>query len=168
MQIKNKEVKNCVYDRLYDEMVEMVRIDNEDSGLKGATARLANHYLSKIEKIKNEVNTDDDEWLEVVDNLIDEFYFEKLPLIIEAFGLDSKNYLNLLEQEIQNHIKDCETEIEEDEENEETDEKVLYEDEDLRVVLRNGVKTVEYKTNSFDIPEDHPLYKIVESFFRIA
>jgi len=167
MDIQNLKVKECVFDRLYDEIVEMVKHDMEKPGLKGAVARLGDRYLNKIEKIKNNSEIDEESMYEIIDNLIEEFYFEKVPLIIEAFGLDSKNYLNILEKEIQDHIKDCEAEIEENEDDE-SEEEVLYEDDDLKVVVRDGVKSVVYKTNSFDIPEDHPLYRIIETFFKVV
>ena len=167
MDIQNLKVKECVFDRLYDEIVEMVRYDMEKPGLKGAVARLGERCLNKIEKIKNNSEIDEESMYEIIDNLIEEFYFEKVPLIIEAFGLDSKNYLSILEKEIQDHIKDCEAEIEENEDDE-SEEEVLYEDDDLKVVVRDGVKSVVYKTNSFDIPEDHPLYRIIETFFKVV
>jgi hypothetical protein len=167
MDIQNLKVKECVFDRLYDEIVEMVKHDMEKPGLKGAVARLGDRYLNKIEKIKNNSEIDEESMYEIVDNLIEEFYFEKVPLIIEAFGLDSKNYLSILEKEIQDHIKDCEAEIEENKDDE-SEEEVLYEDDDLKVVVRDGVKSVVYKTNSFDIPEDHPLYRIIETFFKVV
>ena len=46
MDIQNLKVKECVFDRLYDEIVEMVKHDMEKPGLKGAVARLGDRYLN--------------------------------------------------------------------------------------------------------------------------
>jgi len=151
-----KNVKECVYDKLYDDLVKFVKLKEAEDNFKRALGELADYYINKIAKIQLKIR-DIDEDNAIIDNLIDEFWVEKVPLIVEAFGKDAKEYLDDFYKNIKEYAKECQ---------EKEKEEILYEDEDLKVVIKDGIKKVIYKNKTEEISEDHPLYIILQKFFE--
>ena len=174
------KLSNCVYKKLYSDMEEIIDEDNsfatgncQDGDLSESIKILAEYELDKIEELEETIS-DFEEFVKISKNRIDLFWSKKIPLLFEAYDLDAKDYINEYQKEVKSYIDDCKKEILEQEavkepevsdEPEEPLNEVLYEDEDLKVVVKDGVKNVEYKNKSKVIPDGDPLVDALKKLF---
>ncbi len=152
----NRKISDCLWTELYKDIQNMannmaITIDDYSGQ---AIRALAKYIDKKIQELIAK-NVDD----EIIRDEIDKFWMEKIPLIIEAFDEDPKEYINNQYKYIQSITKECAEKAKPKEE-------ILYEDEDLKVVVIDGIKKVIYKNKTEEIPEDHPLYLILNKFFE--
>jgi len=151
--MENK-LNDCILDKLYEDLIELTEIKETKNNFAKAIAELAQYELNKIEEIKE--MDDMQATIEIIDERLLNFFQKKLPLLFEAFDKDSKEYFSIFQKDLEQYKKECKEEQEE----------VLYEDEDLRVLVKDGVKRVEYKNEAKFLDEDNPLTDLINKIFE--
>ena len=147
---------DCVFDMLFEDLIELAETDEANSCLAKAIKKLARYELNKIEELKE--MDDMQAAVEIMDERILNFFQTKLPLLFEAFDKDPKEYLSVFQKDLKQYIEECG-------EKEEVEE-ILYEDEDLKVLVKDGVKKVEYKNEAKILDEDNPLTDLINKIFE--
>jgi hypothetical protein len=150
-----EKISDCLWTELYKDIVDIINIEIKTDDYSGEAIRVLAEYTDK--KIQNLITKNVDD--EIIRDEIDKFWMEKIPLILEAFDEDSKEYINNKYEHIQLIVEECSEKVKPKEE-------ILYEDDDLKVVVIDGVKKVIYKNKTEEIPEDHPLYVLLNKFFE--
>jgi len=151
----NEKISDCLWTELYKDIVDIINSEIKADDYSGEAIRALAEYTDRKIQDLTAKNIDD----EIIRDEIDKFWMEKIPLILEAFDEDPKEYINNQYEHIRLIVEECSEKVKPKEE-------VLYEDDDLKVVVIDGVKKVIYKNKTEEIPEDHPLYILLNKFFE--
>ena len=100
-------MKDCVYKKLFDELVDIYQQEKNYEGVYKALAALAKVYLDKIKLIKKNQNFNKMTQTKIIHELLNEYFFEKTPKIMEVFEEEVDHYNILMKKRLEVYSNQC-------------------------------------------------------------